>query len=68
MPSFNLERLMSPSEIAELYGGFFGEHPRYPLYQWQIAVRAEATRLGYWSWVRSQIDEEVTEENRHLPL
>jgi hypothetical protein len=54
----NIERLMSPEEIADLYGGNWGEHPRYPLSDWQHEAAEDYTRLGYWSWVRSKLDED----------
>lgn len=53
----NIERLMSPQEIADLYGGTWSSHPRYPVAGWQRRVVKDQTRLGYWQWVLSQIEQ-----------
>lgn len=35
--------------------GVTGEHPDYPLMDWQAAVQAGDTREGYWDWVISEM-------------
>lgn len=44
------------NELAEQYGGYWGEHPIYTEEDWVIEVRDGNTRLGYWDWVQAQID------------
>ena len=50
---------MSPEEhaIAEAHGGTWGQHPEYSLESWRAEVQDNATVLGYWSWVISQIEQ-----------
>ena len=33
------------------YGGHWGLHPEFPLYQWLDAIAEQDTRLGYWEWI-----------------
>lgn len=33
--------------------GISGEHPDYPVLDWQEAVANSETREGYWDWVWS---------------
>ena len=34
----------------------YGEHPKFKRSQWRGAVIRNETLLGYWEWVRLQID------------
>jgi hypothetical protein len=42
-----------------------GEHPGYATGDWCQVVAQRSTRLGYWEWVRAQLDKE--EDNYYLP-
>jgi hypothetical protein len=42
--------------LAERYGGTWGEHPDYRAASWRLEVWEEATRLGYWEWVVAQLE------------
>ena len=48
----------SPSShsLSDLHGGTWGEHPDYGVCEWAYEVDADDTRLGYWAWVKNQID------------
>jgi hypothetical protein len=37
------------------WGGHWGEHPEFPVENWQEDVVNGDTRLGYWSWVEVKI-------------
>lgn len=41
--------------LANKYGGYWSEHPDYPLSNWIQEVRDGDTRLGYWPWVLSKL-------------
>lgn len=41
---------MSPDELRQKYG-VWGEHPDYPVSDWQYEVSNDETRQGYWEWV-----------------
>jgi hypothetical protein len=43
-------------KLAQLHGGFWGEHPRHPVRDWQYEVATNQTRASYWDWVLSQLD------------
>jgi hypothetical protein len=30
---------------------YWGEHPNYPIADWQYEVANGDTRMGYWAWV-----------------
>jgi len=51
-----LEQEPHPLHTAEglrgLYGNW-GEHPAYPSWEW----RADETRLSYWDWVASKLEQ-----------
>lgn len=34
--------------------GMWGEHPDYPVQDWQSQVADDDTRLGYWQWVANE--------------
>jgi hypothetical protein len=61
----NIESLMSPEEIADLYGGNWSQHPRFPVSDWQYEVTNDTTRLGYWDWVVAKIEEDQHEQASH---
>lgn len=44
--------------LANKYGGYWSEHPDYPLSNWIQEVRDGDTRLGYWPWVLSKLSDE----------
>ena len=37
-------------QFKEEYG-HWGEHPDFPVQDWQAEVQEGETRLGYWEWV-----------------
>lgn len=38
------------------HGGYWGEHPDYPVEQWRNFINERLTRLGYWEWVVRNLD------------
>lgn len=38
-------------------GYMWGEHPLYPVQDWQHEVSNDDTRRGYWTWVRAKLEE-----------
>jgi hypothetical protein len=38
--------------------GHWGEHPDFPVSDWQDEVASDETRLGYWIWVEVKINDE----------
>jgi len=49
-------------DIMEAHGGFWGEHPDYPVEDWQHEVRNDDTRVGYWEWVVNRVDDAEDDE------
>lgn len=43
-------------ELSKQFGGVWGEHPTYPVQRWREAINQDATRLGYWEWVKAEMD------------
>lgn len=43
-------------DLAEHFGGNWGEHPQHAVGDWAEAIASEDTRLGYWEWVANRID------------
>jgi len=43
----------SSGTLSERYGGWWGEHPDYPVEDWQYMVANGDTRQGYWEWVEA---------------
>lgn len=37
------------------------EHPGYQMWEWRFDVTRGKTLLGYWAWVKEQIDKEEDE-------
>lgn len=50
-------------ELSKQFGGVWGEHPKYPVNKWREAINTDATRLGYWEWVKAEMD-----GNRPAPM
>lgn len=50
-------------KLKESLGGFWGEHPDYFVRDWSFEVGHEDTRLGYWEWVVSKIEEAKEDED-----
>lgn len=42
-------------DIADANGGYWGEHPHYPINDWKYEVNNDDTRRGYWEWVEACI-------------
>lgn len=36
--------------------GSWGEHPEWPMSEWQLEAGEGNTRLGYWEWVSHQLE------------
>ena len=36
--------------FKDKHGGHWGEHPEFPVSDWQHDVAENNTRLGYWEW------------------
>ena len=47
---------MSVRLIIAKYG-YWGEHPDYPAEDWRHLISSCDSRLGYWDWVRQQLQE-----------
>ena len=43
-------------KLMEEHGGYWGEHPKYPVCDWQYDVANGDDRRGYWEWVEHQIE------------
>jgi len=47
------------TELADRHGGYWeGDHPDYPVTDWQYEVSNGDTRQGYWEWVAHRIESE----------
>ncbi len=58
------ERLRCAEDaLRRKYGGTWGQHPDFPLEDWQHQVANNETRQGYWSFVEAAVDENVDEVN-----
>jgi hypothetical protein len=44
-------------ELAEQFGGWWGEHPDHPARDWSAEVSENETRLGYWEWVFEKLED-----------
>jgi hypothetical protein len=47
---------MTAEEICEIYGGYWAECPQFSTVDWREAISADETRLGYWDWVKLQLE------------
>lgn len=45
-----------PETLSALFGGTWGEHPRFPASDWAAEAASDSTRLGYWEWVANQVE------------
>lgn len=43
---------------VDSFGGWWGEHPGFPVSDWLYEVANGDTRLGYWEWVKAQLEQE----------
>jgi hypothetical protein len=50
-----ISELESTYYLMELNGGSWGEHPDYPVVDWQYEVANGDTRQGYWDWVENEL-------------
>lgn len=48
-------------KICQRNGGIWGSHLDYPLEDWKYEVTNNDTRMGYWNWVESKIEQEEDE-------
>ena len=39
--------------------GMWGQHPKFPVEDWQEEVSEGNTRLGYWAWVEASLEFEA---------
>lgn len=46
----------------ELGDNYWGEHPGYPVAEWASEALNNDTRVGYWDWVRLNIEQEEDDE------
>lgn len=46
---------MNAQRLQQEYG-VWGEHPDYPVKDWQYEVGNDETRAGYWEWVASEME------------
>lgn len=44
-------------DVADRFGGIWGSHPDYSVSDWQYEVENDDTRLGYWEWVESKVEQ-----------
>ena len=46
-------------EVIDRCGGYWSEHPRFPVADWKYEINNDDTRACYWDWVVSkEYDEE----------
>ena len=45
-----IKKLFACTELADKYG-YWGEHPDFPVADWQYEVANNDTRASYWEWV-----------------
>ena len=48
--------MSSAQALADKHGGVWGEHPKYPIDDWQYDVMCDYTRRGYWEWVLARLE------------
>jgi len=66
-PDQEQQRGGEPPDSREQHGGTWGEHPDYPVSDWQYEVANGDTRLGYWDWVEHARTANVPDEPRPDP-
>ncbi|TJY57137.1 hypothetical protein E4T66_17145 [Sinimarinibacterium sp. CAU 1509] len=47
---------VAPIAIQDAHGGWWGQHPDYPLADWMHEVTEGDTRRGYWDWVSEKVE------------
>lgn len=47
-------------KLADRYGGYWSEHPEWPVDDWKHDVANGDDRRGYWEWVLSNIEHDHT--------
>ena len=47
----------SEEQLRKQYGTW-GEHPKYPLADWQYEVANGDTVIGYWGWVTDRLEDD----------
>lgn len=66
--AFSLRLALGPdplsANLADNFGGAWGEHPQYPAADWRQEVESHDTRLGYWDWAASKLDEASAENGK----
>lgn len=53
---------MSRDELIARYG-HWGEHPQWPVADWQYEVANNYTRRGYWDWVSEHLHQTTDNED-----
>ena len=59
----NADTDMAAARLREEHGGHWRNHPNYSHQDWMAEVANNDTRLGYWQWVASQV-EQADEEDK----
>ena len=57
---------MNTQQLRDTHGGMWGEHPDFPVADWQLQVANDETRAGYWEWVASELELRAI-ENAEFP-
>lgn len=53
------ENLTESQSIAKQLGyAYWDEHPEYPVSDWTVEVVNYETRLSYWEWVESRMEDD----------
>lgn len=53
---------MTIDKFIEKHGGYWSEHPGYPVVDWAYEVANGDTRKGYWEWAYASAEAEGDEE------
>lgn len=53
---FKKANRLTPEGLIESYG-YWGQHPEFPVSDWEYEVANDNTRRGYWQWVHAKIGE-----------
>lgn len=43
--------------LVDQHGGYWNEHPEYPVIDWLYEVANLNTRQGYWYWVLARVED-----------
>lgn len=46
-------------DLSDAFGGVWGRHPQFPVSNWKHEVENGDTRLGYWAWVKQQLENQT---------